>query len=101
MIVAWIHEEQGREAPFIVVNYTASRFLDVLGCNTDMQGHRREFERRMSGVDPKPEISYAVPGFVKRRSAGCRWLTNQEISEGVTHAFFSNEIVRVVGELAL
>ena len=98
-IIGWVHEEQSQDTPFILARFARRRYLAVLGSSADIPGNSSDFEGRMHAVNPELRISYAVLGFVKSRRAKARWLTDQEISEGVKDAYFSNRNVTVVGQV--
>lgn len=92
LVVSWIHSTSP-EAPLIVANYCDGDFYDVTGhggAQTDHISRQREKAIQAKGI--------TYHRIILGRK-GDRWLTNQEISEGVYSAIQSSKPEFIVGEL--
>jgi len=91
LVVSWIHSTSP-EAPLIVANYCDGDFYDITGHSgalTDHISREREKTIQTTGV--------TYHRVILGRN-GNRWLTNQEISDGVYQAIQLGNAEFVVGE---
>lgn len=90
LVVSWIHSTSP-EASYILSNYCVGDFYDVTGSSGREAIHpSRKRETEIKSKD----IAYHR---VILGSIGNRWLTNQEISEGVYYAVQHNAPEYIVG----
>lgn len=92
LVVSWIHSTSPG-ASLIVANYCDGDFYDVTGhdgVRPDHLSHQREKVIKAKGI----KYHRVILG-----RKGNRWLTNQEISDGVHAAIQANQDEFVVGEL--
>lgn len=90
LVVSWIHS--GSDAPLLVANYCMADFYEVTGSSG----------REASDISHTHETKIAAKGINYHRvvlgSIGNRWLTNQEVSEGVYEAIHKAQAEYLVGE---
>lgn len=92
LIVGWIHSTSP-EAPLIVANYCSNDFYDVVshdGAKPDHLSRQREKVIKAKGI----KYHRVILGH-----KGNRWLTDQEISDGVYEAIKTGRDEFMVGEL--
>lgn len=92
LVVSWIHSTSP-DVPLVVASYCDGDFYDVTGhdgAQLDHISHQREKAIRAKGI--------TYHRVILGRN-GDRWLTNQEISDGVYRAIQLGKTEFVVGEL--
>ena len=97
MVVAWIHSSAVDALPIIVAEASNQKpewdLFHVLGSSSKLEKIKREI------ILPHTCLYYQVQlGFILE-GAQSRWLTNEEISEGVIEAIKKKQNVLTVGQI--
>lgn len=93
-IVAWVHQD-GRDALSTIIEQTnAQAILHVLGSRANPVAERSRI--RLRGGQSYSQVQL---GSIVKHGAR-RWLTDEEIVQGVTEAFVQKSTYRVVGEMS-
>ncbi|CAN5903927.1 short-chain dehydrogenase [soil metagenome] len=96
--VAWFHALR-IEAPRLLAQRVEGRLFQVLGSAVADPSHpdRLEVARQVAGGLPACDLRQVVLGF-KVEGAGSRWLTHDEISDGVLEAVRTDRPLTVIGQ---
>lgn len=98
LAVAWFHTLK-IEAPRRLAERIEGRLFQVLGSAVADPSHpdRLNTARKVIGGLPACELRQVVLGF-KVEAPGSRWLTHDEISDGVLDAVRSDHLLTVIGQ---
>lgn len=98
LAVAWFHTLK-IVAPRLLVQRVEGRLFQVLGSAVGDPSHpdRLETARQVAEGVPGCELRQVVLGF-KVEAAGSRWLTNEEISDGVLEAVRTDRPLPIIGQ---
>jgi hypothetical protein len=98
----WVHEEIAADAPLQVAEYTEKTFWHILGSvqpnfsQADLLSHWRDrFNRTCASLDYR-QITL---GFVTGPKGSSRWLTDDEISQGVESALKTDQRSITIGTI--
>jgi NAD(P)-dependent dehydrogenase (short-subunit alcohol dehydrogenase family) len=98
--ICWVHGEQSEDVPLVIADLVTGFFCHVHGSATAdparpelIADWQRRFFARRRGLP----YQIVILGFIREAIAGSRWLSNDEISDGVKGALDSREPLSVVG----
>ena len=98
LVIAWLHNVwlATRIASAIPRNASTCEFLQVLG--SAGRGPHSEATALQKAIEPRADLVYrqVILGF-KREPPSSRWLTNDEISDGVLDAVSARQQSHVIG----
>jgi glycine/D-amino acid oxidase-like deaminating enzyme len=97
LAVVWIHST-APEAPFVVARFVHGRYFHVLGSASADPSRPDTERRRRFARFARLDYREVVLGFVVERSRS-RWLSHEEISQGVLEAIDTDARHFVVGVL--
>lgn len=97
LVVSWIHST-APQAPQVVINEVSAsgepfRFFHILGSSSDPVAYKEALALPSQG-----HYRSVLLGFIKEKE-GSRWLTHDEISNGVGEAIVNDEPFNTVGQV--
>lgn len=98
--ICWVHEEQSPLGPLHFAQYTSKQFYHILSSSLADPAESGPLERwreRFRNEFPNLEYHTVILGFKTRRLGYARWLTHDEISQGVLRTLGSKRLQHIVG----
>jgi hypothetical protein len=100
--ICWVHEEVAPDAPLQIAGYTENTFWHILGSvqpdlsQAVLLAHWRD---RFNRLYPALDYRQITLGFVISPEGASRWLSNDEISQGVEAALNTHQSSTVIGTI--
>ncbi len=98
LVIAWIHSYAGRTLESIVSEVSPCRnrpwkLFHILGSSANLSGIQENLNLPNSALYYQIQLGFII------ENGHSRWLTNEEISQGVIDAIRQNRLITIVGTL--
>lgn len=98
LVIAWIHSYAGRTLESIVSEVSSCRnrpwkLFHILGSSANLSGIQENLNLPNSALYYQIQLGFII------ENGHSRWLTNEEISQGVIDSIRQNRLITIVGTL--